>query len=56
MASLKCLSMCAVLDSGGSGQTSQALFGGPVGKNRPVNAGDVGLTPGPGRSHMPWSN
>ena len=30
--------------------------GGPVGKNPPANAGDVGLIPGPGRSHMPWGN
>ena len=27
--------------------------GGPVVKNLPVNAGDVSLVPGPGRSHMP---
>ena len=25
-------------------------------KNLPANAGDTGLTPGLGRSHMPWSN
>ena len=25
-------------------------------KNLPANAGDVGSIPGPGRSHMPWSN
>ena len=25
-------------------------------KNLPANAGDMGLIPGPGRSHMPWSN
>ena len=30
--------------------------GGVVVKNPPANAGDVGLSPGPGRSHMPWSN
>ena len=30
--------------------------GGAVVKNPPANAGDVGLSPGPGRSHMPWSN
>ena len=33
--------------------------GGPVVKNPPSNAGDVGLTPGPTeglRSHMPWGN
>ena len=30
--------------------------GGSVVKNLPANAGDTGLIPGPGRSHMPWSN
>ena len=25
-------------------------------KNLPANAGDTGLSPGPGRSHMPQSN
>ena len=30
--------------------------GGAVVKNPPVNAGDMGSIPGPGRSHMPWSN
>ena len=30
--------------------------GGAVVKNLPAKAGDTGLTPGPGRSHMPWSN
>ena len=25
-------------------------------KNLPANAGDTGWSPGPGRSHMPWSN
>ena len=30
--------------------------GGPVIKNPPANTGDMGLSPGPGRSHMPWSN
>ena len=25
-------------------------------KNSPANAGDTGLSPGPGRSHMPRSN
>ena len=27
--------------------------GGPVVKNLPASAGDMGLIPGPGRSHMP---
>ena len=30
--------------------------GGAVVKNMPANAGDMGSSPGPGRSHMPWSN
>ena len=25
-------------------------------KNLPANAGDIGSSPGPGRSYMPWSN
>ena len=29
---------------------------GPVVKNLPDNAGDMGSIPGPGRSHMPWDN
>ena len=30
--------------------------GGAVVKNPPASAGDMGSSPGPGRSHMPWSN
>ena len=30
--------------------------GGAVVKNPPANAGDTGLSPGPGRSHVPQSN
>ena len=30
--------------------------GGAVVKNPPANAGDMGLSPGPGRSHMSRSN
>ena len=29
---------------------------GAVVKNLPASAGDTGSIPGPGRSHMPWSN
>ena len=29
---------------------------GAVVKNLPANAEDMGSSPGPGRSHMPWSN
>ena len=30
--------------------------GGAVTENPPANAGGTGLSPGPGRSHMLWSN
>ena len=30
--------------------------GGPVLKNLPASAGDVGSLPGPGRSHVPQGN
>ena len=30
--------------------------GGAAVKNSPANAGDMGSSPGPGRSHMPRSN
>ena len=30
--------------------------GGTVDKNPPANAGYTDSSPGPGRSHMPWSN
>ena len=29
---------------------------GPGLKNPPTSAGDKGLIPGPGRSHIPWNN
>ena len=29
---------------------------GAVVKNTPAKAGGMGSIPGPGRSHMPWSN
>ena len=35
---------------------SRGFPGGTVVKNLPANAGDTGLSPGPGRSHMPQSN
>ena len=35
---------------------SRDFPGGTVVKNPPANAGDMGLIPGLGRSHMPWSN
>ena len=36
--------------------TKRDFPGGAVVKNPPANAGDTGLNPGPGRSHMPRSN
>ena len=35
---------------------NQDLPGGTVVKNLPANAGDMGSSPGPGRSHLPRSN
>ena len=35
---------------------SQGSPGGAVVKNPPANGGDMGSSPGPVRSHMPWSN
>ena len=35
---------------------SRDFPGGAVVKNPPANAGDMGSSPGPGRSHMPQSN
>ena len=41
-------------------QTSEIIYrdfpGGAVVKNPPANAGDMGSSPGLGRSHMPQSN
>ena len=36
--------------------TDRDFPGGAVFKNPPANSGDTGSSPGPGRSHMPWSN
>ena len=35
---------------------AKGLLGGAAVKNPPANAGDTGLSPGRGRSHMPRSN
>ena len=32
------------------------FLGGAVVRNPPANAGDMGLSPGPGKSHMLWSS
>ena len=37
-------------------QMPVGLPGGIVDENPPVNAGDMGSTPGPGRFHAPRSN
>ena len=37
-------------------KTFENFPGDTVGKNLPVNAGDMGLVPGPGRFQMPQSN
>ena len=37
-------------------KTDRDFPGGVVVKNPPANAGDTGWSPGPGRSHMLWSN
>ena len=36
--------------------TTTDFPGGAVVKNPPATARDMGSSPGPGRSHMPWSN
>ena len=36
--------------------SEEGFPGGAVVKNLPANAGDMGSSPDPGRSHMPWSN
>ena len=35
---------------------NQGFPDGAVVKNPPANSGDMGSSPGPGRSHMLWSN
>ena len=39
-----------------TGLLNGCTAGGAVVKNLPANAGDTGLSPGPGRSHMTQSN
>ena len=39
-----------------STKTLRDFPGGAVVKNPPANAGDTDLSPGLGRSYMPWSN
>ena len=48
---------CVSASPGGPTKTQMGDFpGGAVVKKPPANAGDTGLSPGPGRSHKPWSN
>ena len=37
-------------------ESEEGFPGGAVVENLPANAGDMGLSPGLGRSHMPQSN
>ena len=48
--------MQAIYTHGIKSHLSGDFSGGKVVKNQPANAGDMGLSPGPGRSHMPQSN
>ena len=40
----------------GKNNVNRGLPGSSVVENLLVNAGDMGLIPGPERSHMPWSS
>ena len=40
----------------GNKNSFQGFPGGAVVESLPANAGDTGSSPGPGRSHMLWSN
>ena len=44
------------MDLGWLLKNCQGFPGGAVVKNPPAKAGNMGLSPGPGRSHMPRSN
>ena len=37
-------------------EKSKEFPGGPLVGSQPVNPGDMGSIPDPGRFHMPWSN
>ena len=53
------MSLCCVCGMGFSSRfknKNRGFPGGAVVKNPPANAGDTGLSLGPGRSHMPRSN
>ena len=44
------------MGNSGLNTVKRDFLGGTVVKNPPANAGDMGLSPGPGRSHMLQSN
>ena len=48
--------MCEVRGEVEKRPVRQDFPGGAVGKNPPANAGDMGSSPGPGKSHIPRSN
>ena len=55
--------MCLLLEGSGDCSSSSSAKekargfpGGTLVKNPPAKAGDMGSSPGPGGSHMPWSN
>ena len=48
--------VATILNSTGQETDIWGFPGGAVVKNPPANAGDMGLSPGPGISHMPRSN
>ena len=50
------LSLTSHLCEKGKKTSPLGFPGGAVVKNLPANAGDTGLSPGLGRSHMPRSN
>ena len=56
MTSLRELTVHRVHINNKSEITLGGFPGGTVVENLPTNAGDTGSSPGPGRSHMPWSN
>ena len=52
---IKIKNLCSVKDTVKI-MRRQDFSGGAVVKNPPANAGDMGSSPGLGRSHMLWSN
>ena len=48
--------MTLIFKTGNKAIVIRDFLGGAVVKNPPANAGDTGSSPGPGRSHMLWSN